>query len=133
MAKISLKQALLYFGFLQAVSILCFSILASSPPAVALMGACIGFENFCNGLGNAAFTACLMGLCNKRFTATQFALLTSFSALTREFLGPVAAWLSLNFGWQWFFVISTAAAVPGMVLLVARFDLWQQDEEVMKA
>ena len=133
LAKISLKQALLYFGFLQAVSILCFSILAKSPPVVALMGACIGFENFCNGLGNAAFTACLMGLCNKRFTATQFALLTSFSGLTREFLGPVAAWLSLNFGWQWFFVISTAAAVPGMVLLVARFELWQQGEEVMKA
>ena len=135
LAKLSMKQALLYFGFLQAVSILCFSILASHPPDVGLMGACVGFENFCNGLGNAAFTACLMGLCNKRFTATQFALLTSLSALTREFLGGPAAWLADSFGWQWFFVISTMTALPGMVLLVMRFDYWQQDEEleVMKA
>ncbi len=134
LAKLSMKRALLYFGFLQAASILCFSLLAGLPPMVKWMGACIGFENFCNGLGNAAFTACLMGLCNKRFTATQFALLTSFSALTREFCGPLAAWLVASFGWQWFFIISTLSALPGMLLLVTRFELWQQDDlEVMKA
>ena len=69
--KWGLKRALFVFGILQGVSVLCFALLSLVGKDYSVMSLAIGTENFCNGLGNAAFVTFLMGLCDKRFTATQ--------------------------------------------------------------
>jgi PAT family beta-lactamase induction signal transducer AmpG len=77
----------------------------------------IAFENISGGMGTAAFVAFLMSLCNQRFTATQFALLSAFASVGRVWVGPLAGVLAESIGWPTFFVVSTAAALPALVLL----------------
>jgi MFS transporter, PAT family, beta-lactamase induction signal transducer AmpG len=77
----------------------------------------IAFENLSSGMGTAAFVAFLMGLCNQRFTATQYALLSAFAAVGRVWVGPLAGVLAETIGWPVFFLVSTALAVPALVLL----------------
>jgi PAT family beta-lactamase induction signal transducer AmpG len=79
----------------------------------------IAFENISGGMGTAAFVAFLMSLCNQRFTATQFALLSAFASVGRVWVGPLAGVLAESIGWPTFFVVSTIAAVPALVLLWA--------------
>ncbi|MCI1190266.1 MFS transporter [Calidifontimicrobium sp. SYSU G02091] len=77
----------------------------------------IAFENLSGGMGTAAFVAFLMSLCNQRFTATQFALLSAFASVGRVWVGPLAGVLAESIGWPTFFVVSTVAALPALVLL----------------
>ena len=77
----------------------------------------IAFENLSGGMGTAAFLAFLMGLCNQRFTATQFALLSAFASVGRVWVGPLAGVLAESIGWPAFFVVSTVAAVPALAML----------------
>lgn len=121
MARLGLYRALMLFGLLQAVSNLGYWLIAVSPQNIWLMGAAVGVENLCGGLGTAAFVALLMGLCDKRFSATQFALLSALSAVGRTYLAgpltpPLVAWL----GWPSFFMITVVIALPGLLLLYLR-------------
>jgi PAT family beta-lactamase induction signal transducer AmpG len=68
-------------------------------------------------MGTAAFVAFLMSLCNQRFTATQFALLSAFASVGRVWVGPLAGVLAQSIGWPEFFVVSTLLAVPALVML----------------
>ena len=68
-------------------------------------------------MGTAAFVALLMALCNQKFTATQYALLSAFSAVGRVWVGPLAGVLATSMGWPTFFVFSTFAAIPGLLML----------------
>ncbi len=77
----------------------------------------IAAENLTGGMGTAAFVAFLMSLCNQRFTATQFALLSAFASVGRVWVGPLAGVLAQSIGWPEFFIVSTVAAVPALVLL----------------
>jgi PAT family beta-lactamase induction signal transducer AmpG len=77
----------------------------------------INIENFCAGLGTAAFVAYLMSLCNPRFSATQYALLSSLMAVSRDILVAPAGTLAKATGWPVFFLISIVAALPGLLLL----------------
>lgn len=77
----------------------------------------IAFENLSSGMGTAAFVAFLMSLCNQRFTATQYALLSAFAAVGRVWVGPLAGVLAETIGWPIFFIVSTATALPALVLL----------------
>jgi len=76
------------------------------------------FENLCGGMGTAAFVALLMTLCNKSFSATQFALLSALSAVGRVYVGPIAGWFVEAHGWPTFYLFSVVAAVPGILLLL---------------
>jgi PAT family beta-lactamase induction signal transducer AmpG len=69
-------------------------------------------------MGTAAFVALLMSLCNQKFTATQYALLSAFSAVGRVWVGPLAGAAATTIGWPTFFILSTVLAVPGIVMLV---------------
>jgi len=69
------------------------------------------------GMGTAAFVAFLMALCNHKFTATQFALLSAFASLGRVFVGPLSGTLVEGYGWFLFFLVTFLAAIPGLVLL----------------
>jgi PAT family beta-lactamase induction signal transducer AmpG len=118
MAKMRLYRALLVFGLLQAVTNLGFMLLAASGKSYALMVTVIGLENLCGGMGTAAYVALLMALCDRRFSATQYALLSALSAVGRVYVGPVAGYLVAGFGWELFFFFTFLIALPGLVLLV---------------
>ena len=68
-------------------------------------------------MGSAAFVAYLSSLCNRAFTATQFALLTSFMAVGRTVLSAGGGWLADRMDWISFFALTAALAVPGLLLL----------------
>jgi PAT family beta-lactamase induction signal transducer AmpG len=82
------------------------------------MGATIAMENFAGGMGTAAFVTLLIGLCNPRFSATQFALLTAIMALGPIVIGPMTGFLQEAVGWQSFYLLSATAAIPGIVILL---------------
>lgn len=120
MARLGLFRALMFFGGLQAVSNLSFMVLAIAGKNYPIMVFAVGFENLCGGMGTAAFVAFLMGLCDHRFTATQFALLSALAALGRVFVGPASGFIAQDFGWAVFFFITFLAALPGLALLAFR-------------
>jgi PAT family beta-lactamase induction signal transducer AmpG len=77
----------------------------------------VALENVSGGMGTAAFVAFLMSLCNQRFTATQYALLSAFAAVGRVWVGPLAGVLAESIGWPDFFIVSTLAALPALAML----------------
>ncbi len=142
MLKLGLWRALLIFGVLQMASNLGFWWLAVNgqgvlpgltlpafdwgfvklPEATPVDGGLlmvIAFENLSGGMGTAAFVAFLMSLCNQRFTATQFALLSAFASIGRVWVGPLAGVLAESIGWPTFFIVSTVVALPALWMLWA--------------
>jgi len=140
MLRLGLWRALLLFGVLQMVSNLGFWWLAvngrgvlpgltipafdwgfvklvHSTPVDGGLLLVIAAENLSGGMGTAAFVAFLMSLCNQRFTATQFALLSAFSSVGRVWVGPLAGVLAESIGWPVFFIVSTIVALPALVML----------------
>lgn len=117
LVKLGLYRSLLLFGVLQALSNLMYWWLAEAGQVFWLMVLAVGVENLCGGMGSTAFVVLLMALCDKRFTATQFALLSAFSAFGRVYVGPVAGVAVDQFGWGPFFLGTVLTAVPGLVLL----------------
>ncbi len=117
LSKIGLNRSLWVFGALQAVSNLAYLILAQVGKNYQFLLLTINIENFCAGLGTAAFVAFLMSMCNQRYSATQYALLSSFMAVSRDILVAPAGSLAKSTGWPLFFLISIFAAVPGLLLL----------------
>lgn len=117
MARWGLFRSLLVFGVLQAVSNLSFMVLAWSGKSYPLMVGAIAIENLSGGMGTAAFVALMMSLCDRRFTATQFALLSALAAVGRVVVGPPSGYLVDQVGWMHFFLISTAAALPALWVL----------------
>ena len=81
------------------------------------MVACIIVENFCAGLVVAGFGAFFMCLCSSRFSATQYALMTSLMAFSRDVLVAPAGKIASAAGWPGFFLITIAAGIPAMFLL----------------
>lgn len=116
-ARWGLKLALIVFGFAQAIANLAYVGVASVGKNYAWMTGAIGIDNFMNGLGTSAFVALLMSMCNKRFTAFQYALFSSLMTVVGRLLGYHSGWLVDETGWTSFFVISTLAALPALVLL----------------
>ncbi|HEX3140032.1 MAG TPA: MFS transporter, partial [Rhizobacter sp.] len=77
----------------------------------------IACENLTGGMGTAAFVAFLMSLCNHRFTATQYALLSAFASVGRVWVGPLAGVMAETIGWPSFFIVSTVLALPALAML----------------
>ncbi len=117
MAGLGLYRALMLFGILQAVTNLGFMLLAMAGKSYPLMIAAIAAENLCGGMGTAAFVALLMALCDHRFSATQYALLSALSAVGRVYVGPVSGVLVAAIGWAPFFFVTFLIALPGIALL----------------
>ncbi|HXZ54807.1 MAG TPA: MFS transporter [Burkholderiales bacterium] len=121
MVKLGLFRALLGFGILQGVAILSFLWLALVGKSYPIMVLAVGLENVTSGMGTAAFVALLMALCDHRFTATQYALLSALAAIGRVFVGPVAGYATdpryLGLSWAAFFFWAFVSAIPGLVLV----------------
>lgn len=117
MTRMGLYRALMTFGILQGASVLSFMWLAYAGKSMAIMIFAVGLENLTGGMGTAAFVALLMALCNKNYSATQYALLSSLASMGRVVITPTSGWVVHIFGWGEFFLISAALAIPGLLLL----------------
>lgn len=125
--RLGMRRGLVIFGFFQGISIISFALLAEVGYSLSWLTATIAFENFCSGLGNAAFIGFLMSLCNKQFSTTQYALLTSLGAVPRVFAASSTGFVAAYMGWTGFFCFCTLAAVPGLILLILRYDSWVKE------
>lgn len=125
LSQVGINRSLWVFGALQAVSNLAYFVLAQLGKNYQFLVLTINIENFCGGLGTAAFVAFLMSQCNQRFSATQYALLSSFMAVSRDVLVAPSGVVAKSMGWPTFFLISIVAAVPGLLLL-PWFAPWNQ-------
>ena len=117
MVRLKLFRSLLIFGILQAISNLSFMFLAWIGKSYAMLVFAVAFENLTGGMGTAAFVSLLMAMCNYRYTATQYALLSSLAALGRIFIAPTSGYLVESIGWADFFFITFLTALPGLWLL----------------
>ncbi len=111
-------RSLLLCGVLQLLSNLTFVWLVMAGHDVGVLTVAVAVENFCGGLGSAAFVAYLSSLCSIAFTATQYALLSSLAAVGRTTLAASGGAIAEAIGWIPFFFVSMAAAVPGLLLLL---------------
>jgi MFS transporter, PAT family, beta-lactamase induction signal transducer AmpG len=118
-----LGRALWVFGFLQIFSNLGYAVVAQVGVNRPLMYAAQGFEFISTGLGSGAFGVLLLRLTQKRFSATQYALLSSLFTLPRVLSGPVAGVLADTIGWRDFFILTVFTGIPGMLML-GRFVPW---------
>lgn len=114
---IGINRSLWIFGILQALSNLFYWLLAIVGGNFTLMVITVNVENFCTGMGTAAFVGFLITLCNPRFSATQYALLSSLVALSRDVVVAPSGELVQMMGWANFFLLSIGSALPGLCLL----------------
>ena len=120
---LGINRSLWIFGVLQALSTACFALLARIGYSVSTLSGVIAFENLSSGMGTAAFVAFMASITNKKFTATQYALLTSLIGIPRALASSVTGFMAKHVGWEGFFVACTLVAIPGMLLLL-KFAPW---------
>ncbi len=106
-----IKKGLFMFGCLQGCAHAGYWGLTLVGKSVPFMFAAVGMENFFGGMGTAALLAFLMSLCNKSYSATQYALLTSFFGLGGALFGPVSTYMAKNLGYSTFFFITIPLAL----------------------
>jgi PAT family beta-lactamase induction signal transducer AmpG len=126
MVKIGINKGLWLFGWVQMFSILGFAWLAwLGEPNVVVLAVVIAVEALGIGLGTVAYVAFIARATDPRYTATQFALFTSLSAVPRTIINATTGWIVEQTGWFSFFLLCTLLAVPGMALLL-RVAPWQE-------
>ena len=112
-----MKRAVLASLILMAVSNLSFAALAAAGHTTIGMAAAVGFENFASGIGGVTVVAYLSALCNLRFTATQYALLSALASIAGRFVSGTSAGASINaMGYVNFYLLTTLVALPGVAL-----------------
>jgi PAT family beta-lactamase induction signal transducer AmpG len=116
-------RALWLCGILQAVSTLGFNLLATGGTDIARLAAVISFENLTSGMGTSAFVAFMASQTDRRFTATQYALLSSLMGIPRVLVAAPSGWIADSLGWPHYFILCAALALPGLLVLL-RFRSW---------
>lgn len=127
--RIGIIRSLWIFGFLQATAILSFSVLALMGHSLVGLAVAIVLEQLTSGMGTSAYVAYMASLTNKRFTATQYALLSSCMGIPRVIIAAPAGWLAESLGWPLFFVGCAVVAVPGLLLLPMVAAQYRQDAQ----
>lgn len=112
-----MHRALWLFGFGQMISTFGFVVLAQLPPSEAALAAVVAIENLTAGMGTAAFVGFMAALTDRRFTATQYALLSSLMGVPRVLLSAPTGWLAQMLGWSGFFLLCVPIAIPGLLML----------------
>ncbi|MBI5056870.1 MAG: AmpG family muropeptide MFS transporter [Nitrospirae bacterium] len=118
MLRFGINRSLWIFGFLQAISTAGFAVLGLIGHSIPALSCVIAFENLSGGMGTAAYAAFMASITNKKFTATQYALLSSLMGIPRVIASAPTGYLAKNMGWVSFFVFCTLIAIPGMLLLI---------------
>ncbi|HEY1100838.1 MAG TPA: AmpG family muropeptide MFS transporter, partial [Myxococcota bacterium] len=116
MPKLGTRRGLVVFGALQALTNSCFAVMAVTGKSTALLIGGVVLDNFAGGMGTMAFVAFLMGQCDRRFSATQYALFSSVSAFPARALGALSGFAATSLGWPAFFVGTIVVAIPGVLL-----------------
>ena len=139
MIRLGIAKSLYVFGLLQAVSTALFALLNildhASPfwevYSRTLLGGIVAFEFFATGLGQAAYATYMAIQTNKRFTATQYALLTSLMGVPGVFAASITGYLIEFSGWNFFYIFCALAALPGLLLLfkIAPWDASNEELE----
>lgn len=117
MVKLGLLRSMLIFGVMQAVSNLLYYALALSGKNYALMVFAVCIDNLAGSMGNIASVALMMALCDTRFSAFQYALLSSLALAPRYGLGGPAGWVADNGGWDIYYIVSFVIALPGLLMV----------------
>jgi len=116
-ARLGMKRSVLISLVLMAVSNLSFAALAAAGHTNVGMAAAVGFENFASGIGGVTVVAYLSALCNLRFTASQYALLSALASIAGRFLtGTTVGALIEAIGYVNFYLLTTFVALPGVIL-----------------
>ncbi|MCB2145971.1 MAG: AmpG family muropeptide MFS transporter [Deltaproteobacteria bacterium] len=118
MIRLGILPSLWIFGILQAVSTAGFALLAAIGPNLTALSAVIAFENLSGGMGTAAYAAYMASITDKRFTATQYALLTSLMGIPRVLASAPTGYMATIMGWPGFFIFCTLIALPGLLLIM---------------
>lgn len=127
MLRLGINRSLWVFGILQALSTAGFAVLAKIGHDLLVLSGVIAFENFSSGMGTAAYVAFMASITNKKFTATQYALLTSLMSIPRVVASAPTGYFAKHMGWVGFFTACVLIAVPGMLLLL-KFASWHSGE-----
>lgn len=117
MQAVGLYRSLWVCGILQMGSNLLFAVLAMRGQDLWFLALTVGVENLAGGMGTAVLVAYLSALCDVAYTATQYALLSSLTAVARTVLSSYAGFMAGPLGWPLFFLATTLAAIPGLLLL----------------
>ena len=116
--RLGVLRALFLFAWLQALSTALFSLLTVTGPQWGTLAAIVAFEDLTSGMGTAALVAFITLLADKRYTATQYALLSSLATLGRTLLAGFAGEIVKGFGYVPFFAFGSLLALPGIALLI---------------
>lgn len=116
-SRFGIWQALLWLAVLQVVSNVGYAIAASSAASHPMFYSVVIIENFCGGLGTAAFLAFLMSVCDREYAATQYAMLSAAFALTRFVIGSFSGILAEDLGYAKYFWLTMILGVPGLLLV----------------
>jgi PAT family beta-lactamase induction signal transducer AmpG len=117
MIKLGLRRAMLLFAIVQALTNLGYLLLATVGKNYAVMVGAVSLDALASGMGNIASVALMMAVCDKRFSAFQYALLSMIALMPRYTLGGPAGWIADNGGWTTYYLTSFALAIPGIALV----------------
>lgn len=132
MLRMGIQRSLWVFGGLQALSTAGFALLAHVGYSLPVLSGVIAFENLTGGMGTAAYAAFMASLTDKRFTAFQYALLSSLMGVPRVLAAAPTGLIAQGLGWEAFFLACTLAAIPGLLLL-GKFAPWNPGIEATVA
>jgi PAT family beta-lactamase induction signal transducer AmpG len=126
LTRYSIRKCLMAFGVFQGVTPLAFSILVATGPNVLALAFVVAVETLSLGMGASALTAFMLRLCNRKFSATQYALLTSFMGIPRTIIPASAGFIVDSLGWVHFYILCVALALPGLLLIYFRAARWEE-------
>lgn len=129
--KLGIYRSLWIFGILQGISTLSFAILAHTGFSLSIMASVVILENLSSGMAGASYAAYMASLCDKRYSATQYALFSTLPGITRVIFVAGDGWLAKHLGWEYFFIFCSLLAIPGLLLLQRlHHKKWKMDPEL---
>ncbi len=117
MVRMNLVRAMLVFGSVAALSNLLYCLLAVTGKSYPIMVVAVALEHVAGAMSNTALVALLMAMCDLRFSAFQYAMLSALSVLPRYSLGYPAGWIADHGGWFTYYVVSFGIALPGLLMV----------------
>lgn len=115
--RLGIIRSLLIFGILQGISNLSFAWLVHTGPAAGWLAVVVSLEYFTDGMGTAALLGYMAIVTDRRYTATQFALLSSLASVPRVVISSFTGFMAAALGWPLFFGMCALAAIPGLTLI----------------
>ena len=126
---IGIYRSLVVFGILQALSTATFALITFTGPERWALAVAVCFEDISSGMGSAAFIAFLAAITNKKYTATQYAILSSLATVGRNFFSGFSGNMVKALDWANFFYLCGLIAIPGLLMLIVLKDYQTHPEQ----